>query len=576
MPNPNPNPNPIRIATHTNQDTQNVATFVGNLSAASQGSRGVFDSVAADAFVSESINRSGGGMPQELGILFDEVGNSTLNLGGREVPARELIAKSILDGVDAYTAEHGEAPSADMLRAAIYQGYSTTEEARSKAVKFDAVSADTNHSDPSSMQPNRAVVAIMGTIAEGIPIANYLPYDIGSNEARLIIVQHVAGNTVGQFKAGDILDGLQGGNAFLSTARTIKLDAQGKGKFTSAMLDAETADPAGSPVSLLRGRTIIYVQGMPVGTEAGVTAAALSQLTGTLRMGSTDYALSGTVTPDTGDVAVSFNPALPANTAVHAEGFIDLEKSDVLTPLVNVQALKFSLFANAWRALTEVTIDSATQFSHEVGLSPETETVLAIRNQFANERHYDVVRKAARLGAWNTGTYQFNWSIFGQQKTRSQIAQDILAALYPLEQRMANLTMDHGITHLYVDEIMASTLLCCDSTVFTPSGVNARPTIYRLGRLLNKYEVYVNPQARNAASSPDVSQIICVGRSTQAGRNPFVLGDAVAPMAVPVATGRNFKRNAGFYARNFTAVNPHDASAKGCAILTVTGIGNAV
>ena len=99
-----------------------------------------------------------------------------------------------------------------------------------------------------------------------------------------------------------------------------------------------------------------------------------------------------------------------------------------------------------------------------------------------------------------------------------------------------------------------------------------RPSIYRLGRLLNKYEVYVNPRARKSTDSPDVSKIVCVGRSSQAGRNPFVLGDAVAPMAVPISTGSDMKNKAGFYARNFTSVNPHTPSALGCAILTVTGL----
>jgi hypothetical protein len=230
------------------------------------------------------------------------------------------------------------------------------------------------------------------------------------------------------------------------------------------------------------------------------------------------------------------------------------------------------MFANPWRALTEVSIDARTQFANEVGISPETESVLAIRNQFGNERHYQVLQRAELLGLWNTGTYAFNWAVFGEQKTRSQIAQDLMAALFPLEQKMANETMDHGITHLYVDEVFAATLQCCDASVFEQSGIPARPTIYRLGRLLGKYEVYVNPRARKATDAAGVSRIICVGRSTQAGRNPFVLGDAVAPTAVPISTGSDMKNKAGFYARNFTSVNPHAPSAKGCAILTVTGL----
>jgi hypothetical protein len=556
-----------RIATHASEATKSVAALVDNLTSAASGGASL-DSV--DAFASEALNQSSG-LPETLTALLDDVNGKTVDLGGKTVSARSIVLQAVLDGVAAYTAAHGEAPSADLVESALYQGYSTTDQAREKFAKLDSVSASSNNMDPISMQPNRAVVAIMGSIAEGIPIAAYLPYDIGSNEAKLIIVQHTAGSNAGTMKSGDLLDGINAGSPYLSTSRTIKL-VDGKGKFTATMTNAETCDPDGPAVKLMRGRTLIYVQGLQAGGEVANTAAPTSMIGGSIRIGTTDHALSGTVKPDTGEVDIAFTPALPANMVVHAEGFIDLEKQPELTPMVAVQALKFGLHAFAWRALTEVSIDSRTQFANEVGITPETETVLAIRNQFGNERHYQVLRQAERLGLWNTGTYEFNWPSFGTEKTRSRIAQDIMAALYPLEQKMANDTMDHGITHLYVDEVMAGTLLCCDSTVFQPSGVSARPSIYRLGRLLNKYEVYVNPRARKSTDSPGVSKIVCVGRSTQAGRNPFVLGDAVAPMAVPISTGSDMKNKAGFYARNFTSVNPHTPSALGCAILTVTGL----
>jgi hypothetical protein len=564
----------VHIQNHTGNAATQAATFVESIAAAadSKGNgNGTFDSIgAASEFTSQALNRSDMGMPENLKAVFDDVSGFKINVGGQDVSGETLVMKAVLDGVNAYTAEHGSEPTADMVLAAFHQAHSTTREYR-RQIKLDDVSATSGHSDNTSMQPNRAVTAIMGAMSEAIPVANYLPFDIGSNEAKLIVVQHVAGSNAGTFKQNDSLDGLQSGNPYLSSSRTIKLDEDGECRFTSEMEDYETCDQDAAAVPLLAGRTIIYVMGLPVAHEVSF-GGATSQLGGSFRIGSTDYNVSGIVKPALGEVAVTFTPALPANTIAHAEGFIDLELRPALTPLVAVQALKYSFFANPWRASTTVSIDSATQFANEVGISPETETALAIRNQFGNERHALVLRQAERLGLWNTGTYQFNWAAFGQQKTRGQIAQDIVAALYPLEQKMANMTMDHGITHLYVDEVMASTFLCCDATVFVPSGIAARPTIYRLGRLLGKYEVYVNPQARKSTDSADVSKIVCVGRSTQAGRNPFVLGDAVAPVAVPIATGQDMNRNAGFYARNFTAVNKHAPSAMGCAILTVTGL----
>ncbi|MOA09144.1 hypothetical protein D3C78_1289540 [compost metagenome] len=65
---------------------------------------------------------------------------------------------------------------------------------------------------------------------------------------------------------------------------------------------------------------------------------------------------------------------------------------------------------------------------------------------------------------------------------------------------------------------------------------------------------------------------MCVGRATDVTRNPFVLGDAVAPTVIPLAVNADLKTGAGFYARNFTAVNPHQASAMGCALINVTNL----
>ena len=559
-----------RIANHASEATKSVAAFVDNLTAAVTTGGATFDSVAADTFASEALNQTTG-LPATLTALLDDVNGKNIDLGGKSVSHRSVIMQSILDGVNAYTAEHGEAPSADMVEAALYQGYSTTDEARNKLAKLDSVSATSNHMDPISLQPNRAVVAIYSSMAEAIPIASYLPFDLGSNESPLIVVQNIAGSNSGTMKAGDLLDGLNAGSPYISTSRIIKLVA-GKGKVTATMTDEETCDPTGPTVNLMRGRTIIYVQGLVAGAEISSTAAATSMIGGSIVFGTTEHVLSGNVKPDTGEIDVSFTPALPANMAVHAEAFIDLEKQPQLTPIFGVQALKYSMKAYAFRALTQVSIDANTQFTNEIGMTPESHSLLAMRNQLGNERHYHVLRQAERLAMNNVGDYEFNWATQGLQKTRNQIAQDIMAAIFPLEQAMANATMDHGITHMYVDEVMAATLQCCDSTVFRASGVAPRPSIYRLGTLLGKYEVYMNPRARKAGANPDVSKILCVGRSTQAGRNPFVLGDAVAPMAVPVATGSDMVNKSGLYGRNFTSVNPHTPSAKGCAILTVTGL----
>jgi hypothetical protein len=92
-----------------------------------------------------------------------------------------------------------------------------------------------------------------------------------------------------------------------------------------------------------------------------------------------------------------------------------------------------------------------------------------------------------------------------------------------------------------------------------------------MGRLFGLYDVYYTPKIITDSNS--ASQILCIGRATDVTRNPFVLGDAVPPSVTPLAVNADLKRGAGFYARNFTEVNPHGPSASGCALVTVSNMG---
>jgi hypothetical protein len=156
---------------------------------------------------------------------------------------------------------------------------------------------------------------------------------------------------------------------------------------------------------------------------------------------------------------------------------------------------------------------------------------------------------------------------------RAQIWQDFQAALGSADQDMANATMDHGITHLYVGKWLAAQFMSMGRDLFEPSGVVARPGIYRVGRLFGKYDVYYTPKGgpgENAGLT--TSTMLAVGRSTQVARCPLVLGDAVAPTFLPLNMQSDLKNNSAMYARDFTVANPHRPSALGCARVSFTNL----
>ena len=130
--------------------------------------------------------------------------------------------------------------------------------------------------------------------------------------------------------------------------------------------------------------------------------------------------------------------------------------------------------------------------------------------------------------------------------------------------------MDHGITHMYVGKYIAAQLLSLPSDIFQPSGISERPCIFRLGRLFGRIDVYFTPKGLTDTAA--AGQVLCIGKATNVTLNPFVLGDAVPPTIVPLSVGSDLRQGAGFYARNFTAVNPHKPSAMGCAMIEITNM----
>ncbi len=549
---------------YSRKSTAEVAEFTDNLKASAATSSGTLDSIAASDFISQASAK----IPENLQVLLDEVGDKS-----------GIIVKQILDGIEVYEKAHGCSVPADVVEQAIHAAYGTTDEARRKYQLPTLDSASSNQSDSMGLQPNRAIVAIMAMMSEAIPFAHYLPADIGSNEARLAILQHQTDAAFGAYGPNALLDGTHSGDAYISSSRMHKcaIDGSGaiSGKITAIQDTAETCDPQGAVTVLLRGCSIVYVNGQVAAREVDNTGSGNSAVSGSIKVANVTYAIAGVINTDTGVIALTTTPAMPAGIPVLVEAFIDFERNPSLTPKIITSVNVFKLRANPWRVFTQQTIDSRTQMANELGLDPYSESVFGIQQQFANERHYKVLGMAMRLAQNNVETYDFGWAAGSMaQKTRAMIFQDFATPLGAVDQQMAIDTMNHGITHLYVGKFVAAMMLSMPSNQFVPSGIAARAGIYRVGKLFGRFDVYYAPKIvpESIVDGHQAASILCIGRATDVTRNPFVLGDAVAPSVIPLAVNADLKTGAGFYARNFTCVNPHAPSSLGCALINITNL----
>ncbi|MBL0011043.1 MAG: hypothetical protein IPP22_08710 [Nitrosomonas sp.] len=505
---------------------------------------------------------------------------NTSNCYGQYVVRRERrsrrsrITRAVLDGISIYESQHGVSAPADVIEQALHNAYSTTDVAKRLAgLKLDSATSD--HQDNLGLQANRAVISILSAMGEAIPFAHYLPADLGSNKSVLAILSHQAGNTYGQYAEGGSMDGANSGNPFITSSRVHKTTpavttGNVTGALTAVQEDDVTCDSDADQIKLLRGRTIVYVNGVPCALEVDQSGSGNSTISGSATVSGVDYVIGGTINTDTGVFALTTTPALGTTVPVTVEGFIDYERAPEFTPSIITAVNTYELFVKPWRVITQQTIDSSTQMANELGLNSYGESVLAIQNQFANERHYEVLAKARRLAVNNSVDYDFDWPNQKGQKSRAQIWQDFATPLGAASQQMAIDTMDHGITHAYVGKYIASQWMSLPREIFEPSGISERPGIFRIGRLFGRIEVYYTPKGLTDTAA--AGQILCVGKATNVSLNPFVLGDAVAPTVMPLAFNADMKRGAAFYARNFTAVNPFKQAALGCAVINVTNM----
>ena len=555
-----------KLTKYSTQRTNEVAEFLDAVAERAGNTEAVLDGINNDASVKA---------PEALKDVLGRV-------SGKD---EKRVLDAVQLGINRFTAEHGTAPTADVVEAALQQG----------RVAFDGIGPDgrpmldgiantatSSHSEAASLQPNRAVVAILSAIAEAIPFASYLPVDIASNQAKLAILSHVAGSAYGDYAQGGIMDGTAAGGLYASSSRMCRFDHSGAapyaGKFTQTNLAADPGycDAAATGVPVLRGRTILYVNGKVAATDFGQSqsSGATTVLSGSIKIAGIDTAITGGVNPTSGVISLGIvSPDFPAGTEVIAQAFVDYEAAPALIPSVLVRADTFDLYANPWRVMTSLTIDSSTQLRNELGLDGSSEALMAIRTQMAMERHYQALRMAASLAKNNANSFAFDYATRSAQMTRAQIWQDLQAKLGVVDQKMAEDTMDHGVTHYYVGSFLANIMLSLGSDMFEPSGVAVRPGIFRVGKLFKKYDIYFTPKVAMQAADLSTAKMIGVGRSSQVARCPIVLGDAVAPTFLDLNMQSDLKRSAAMYARDFTVVNPHEPSALGCAEITLTNLG---
>jgi hypothetical protein len=280
------------------------------------------------------------------------------------------------------------------------------------------------------------------------------------------------------------------------------------------------------------------------------------------------------VNTSTGQISVSSAPALPANSKLFASVRIDFERAEALVPAIKLDANVYSIYAKPSHGAINLTKSAETQLNNELGINAQIQMETGLRSQFYSERHYNVLNKVRLLAANNVSTFNFDFAAQKPQKTRAQVMQDFLVHISGQSQLLANRTSDIGITHIYVTGMMRDMLLSLDSTYFVSSGLSDTSGIYRLGSLVNKYEVYYTPRgvSDTSAAGGNTTSVLCISKGSQPAFAPVFVGDAVAPILIKGSTKSNATTTHAFYARSFEEINPDARFAQACCQINVTNL----
>jgi hypothetical protein len=488
------------------------------------------------------------------------------------------LLDSINAGQSVYQAAHGRAADPSITVTALQRLVADRTPMKDLGIGRAALDSATNvHHNQLSLQPAAAILAVMKMFSEAHPLAVYLPTDVKSNEARLIIAEHATGSDFGDYTANSSLNGILAGGSYFDGERMLNLGSAGGAGYTVTVTARNgVAAGAGNPaLPLLRGRTMILVNGRPVAYEARIPGGSgNNSIAGQVVIAGTTHAITGTSNSDTGVVAATFAPALPAGHAVGVIAYVDYERDPDLAPKINFMAQSYSMFAHASRGLTELSIDAQTQFSQEAGLDARGQMQLALRNQLAAERFYKSNYKLLAIAQAFQRQWDYDYTTQIGEKDYFQLWANLQPVLAAESQAMAERTNDHGIDTLFMTGDLAALCRGLPPTMWQSSGLVDRPGVYRMGKLFGLYDTYYVPAGRGLVDNPGAgtSQILAAGRGTEVARNPLVMGDAVPAMLVPLAFNSDMKTKDGFYHRGFSEINPHPESQLGAALINVINL----
>lgn len=542
-----------------------------------------------DTAVKENIVESA--IPKTLVDIFDSVGKD----------GQPYILHAIETGIAGYQAANGgDLPRADMIASALSAGLRVIKDEydSSNGTQLNSAGMESN-----SVIPSLAVVTIATRIANSLPLVAYLPNVNGSNEVPIIYGRNIAKNTFGEVKANEFLDGSVATRQYFDPQFEFAAtkDAANPTKYTLFPTvsygdnDKRTPDVSAKPLPFMGGRVRVYVNGVEVGNDATVNHAKFEGVSSIIPVakhnlqiddgngGKIDVRIrSGEADLTNNKVTVEFLDELPDDAEVTINLIADYERKEdgkpVLTvPSVDIDLIARRVYAYPMRAIYRASNDAINQMQRELGVDMRGAVTAVVASKYMLEQNLRLLKAIKRraigfnrvlvadLSRGATNTPAFN--------NTSDQARELLVTVSSAKVIINHIldVVPSGHDIFVTDKMSVVFDNLSDDTHYkkVSNSVGSPNQITRIGSIDGNINVYHVPADSGLLKEHDnTAEILVIGRSGEAVRNPFV-GFVTNPMTVRESNTVDFESGVTIQANQASELNPLERFADQCVVIQV-------
>lgn len=395
-------------------------------------------------------------------------------------------------------------------------------------------------------------VMLMAATSDAV---TYIPAQ--ANETEIFELRRIAGNTFGDYTAGEEI-GLFSNGQYASMNQVYPLLAaqQPDGIKKAYQYDSTTAGFQ-VKVPFKKGSVKLMANRKVVATEVENQSG---KLYGSVMVGDVEVVINGTVNYPNGIVDASTATELPAGMKLWLEFDIDIEKQAELIPTINHDMDSWKLKPHQSVIAAEHTIQAYWTMNREFSLDMRSMQMNHLRNYLAYEKD---LRNLRKMLIATTDTETFELTVPDGLKP-SEHYESLNQTLLVLSQAMLVRTKVSGLVGLFAGAAACAVIKSLDKSFFEmATNYKQVPRIHYVGKLFGQFKVFEVPKEIEAIKGVAETKLgdwdcLCYARGEQHTQAGIVAGDAVPATLYSHETSKQLVDRNTLWELSYCDIHPND------------------